>query len=323
MKTMRNLLVLSLPLAGCLTMLAADPDLRPVKVFLCAGQSNMAGAGSRAGLSADDAKLFPDREVRFWFADPAQDKASPGWSRLGDPVGKFGPEQMVGVEMKRAFPGHRIAIVKVSRGATPIRYWLPPGKPGQPGEPGHLTLARTIREVTERLDAEKASGEIPGWAWAGFFWMQGEGDANGTMAPAGTYLPKLRELAAWAREQTATPGLPIVIGRISAQLSPAVVRDTGMLRISRAKSADGKGIADNADHLDDGQRRGPIWFEKKLLDVRADQEAFCAADPRAAWVDIDDLVLRDSYHYDAAGYAEMGRRFAKACRALLDGQGAE
>jgi hypothetical protein len=170
--------------------------------------------------------------------------------------------------------------------------------------------------VTKVLDEDKAAGRIPDWAWAGVVWMQGEGDANGTMAPAGVYREKLGRLAAWVRAQTMVADLPMIVGRISAQLSPAVVRDTGMLRVSQSKSSDGKGIADDADFLDDGRRRGPIWYAAKLAQVRADQVAFATADPCAAWVDIDDLPLRDFWHYTAGGYAEMGRRFARAYRAL-------
>lgn len=55
--------------------LAASPG-KPVKVFLCAGQSNMAGAGNRNGLDGADARLFPDPAVRFWFASPGRDNAS-------------------------------------------------------------------------------------------------------------------------------------------------------------------------------------------------------------------------------------------------------
>lgn len=289
---------------------------RPVQVFLCAGQSNMAGIGNRHGLEPADARLFPDPAVRFWFASPGRDNASTQWSALGAGPGGFGPEQLFAVEMKLLFPREEIAIVKVSRGATPINYWLPAEGTNAAHPPGHRTLAATIETVRQHLDREKAAGSIPAWAWAGFVWMQGEGDANGTMAPAGVYREKLQRLARWVREQTRVADLPIVIGRISAQLSPAVVRETGMMRVSRARSSDGKGIADDADFLDDGQRRGPIWYAAKLALVRADQVAFVAADPCAAWVDIDDLPLRDFWHYTAGGYAEIGRRFARAYRDL-------
>jgi hypothetical protein len=299
-----------------LTVSAASPG-PPVKVFLCAGQSNMAGIGNRNGLAAADARLFPEPAIRFWFASPGRDNASTQWSPLGVGPGGFGPEQLFAIEMKSLFSNHQIAIVKVSRGATPINYWLPAAGPNSPQPPGHRAFAATIDAVRQDLDRERAAGGIPDWSWAGFVWMQGEGDANGTMEPAESYRARLQHLAAWVREQTGTVDLPIVVGRISRQLSPSVVRETGMLRVSKAKSPDGKGIADQADFLDDGQRRVPIWFDAKLAQVRADQVAFCAADPCAAWVDIDDLPLRDYWHYTACGYAEMGRRFAHAYRDLI------
>ena len=165
---------------------------------------------------------------------------------------------------------------------------------------------------------KKQSGEIPGWAWAGFIWMQGEGNANGVIMPPGSYLPELNKLAAWSRTATATPNLPIVIGRISSQLSPSVVRDSGDLRVSKAKAPNNPAaLPDDCDNLDDGQKRGPLWHDKQLQNVRADQLAFCAADPRAAWVNIDDLPLHDGYHYAAPGYVEMGDRFAKAYLELI------
>jgi hypothetical protein len=310
------LTILALAGLGLVASASVESHGQPVKVFLCAGQSNMAGIGNRNGLDPADARLFPASAIRFWFASPGRDSASTEWTALGSGPGGFGPEQLFAIEMKRLFPHDQVAIVKVSRGATAINYWLPADGEGASHPLGHRTLAATIATVTRNLDREKAAGDIPVWAWSGFVWMQGEGDANGTLAPAGVYLEKLRQLATWVREQTGVADLPIVLGRISAQLSPAVVRDTGMLRVSKAKSPDGKGIADQADFLDDGQRRGPIWFAAKLAHVRADQEAFCVTDRRAAWVDIDDLPLRDFWHYDAGGYAEMGRRFARAYRGL-------
>lgn len=228
--------------------------------------------------------------------------------------GSFGPEQTFALEMKKLYPDCQIAVVKVAKGATPINFWLPAGSGSDPL--GWKTLLESIEQTTVSLNKEKAAGAIPDWSWGGFVWMQGEGDANGAMEPAGTYLPKLKKLTALVREKTETPQLPIVIGRISWQLAPSVVRDSGMLRVSRAKSPDGKGIDNRGDCIDDGQKRGPIWFEQKLVQVRNDQEAFCAQDGHAAWADIDDLVVKDNWHYNADGYAEIGRRFAKAYRTL-------
>lgn len=282
---------------------------KPVKVFLCSGQSNMAGAGSMNGLSEEDKAQFPDQTVRYWCLKPSAADRVCKWNPLGTMSCGFGPEQTFALEMKKLYPDFQIAVVKVAQGATVINYWLPDGGGGK-------TLFEAIEKTTTSLNDEKASGTIPDWSWGGFVWMQGEGDANGTMEPAGTYLKKLSQLALLVREKTRQPQLPVVIGRISWQVAPSVVRDSGMLRVSRGKSSDGKGIDNRADYLDDGKKRGPVWFEKKLVQVRDDQQAFCAQDGHAAWVNIDDLVVIDNWHYNAAGYAEMGRRFAKAHQKL-------
>lgn len=42
----------------------SEPGGKPVKVFLCSGQSNMAGSGNMNGLSEQDKALFPDKTVR-------------------------------------------------------------------------------------------------------------------------------------------------------------------------------------------------------------------------------------------------------------------
>jgi hypothetical protein len=288
---------------------------KPVKVFLCSGQSNMAGAGNMNRLSAEDKALFPDKTVRYWCLKTDAADRTCKWNPLGTLSGSFGPEQTFALEMKKLYPDRQIAVVKVAKGATPINFWLPAEAGSDPL--GCKTLLEAIAQTTIALNGEKAAGAIPDWSWGGFVWMQGEGDANGTMEPAGTYLTKLKRLAAIVREKTGTPQLPVVIGRISWQLAPSVVRESGMLRVSQAKSPDGKGGIDNrADYLDDGKKRGPIWFEQKLVQVRNDQEAFCAQDGHAAWADIDDLAVKDNWHYNADGYAEIGRRFARACQTL-------
>ena len=40
--------------------------------------------------------------------------------------------------------------------------------------------------------------------------------------------------------------------------------------------------------------------------------------PKAAWVDIDDLEMKDGWHFHPQGYVEMGHRFATAMLKLLE-----
>jgi hypothetical protein len=314
--SMKLILLILLILQFSLITALADTTALPVKVFLCAGQSNMGGAGNGAGLDAETAAQFPDKAIWYRWSDilTHNDK----WDPLDAHCG-FGPEKTFALEMAKAFPGNIIAIVKVQRGATPIEFWTPGESNPYNSRLGAPELARQVAAVTADLDAKKKAGEIPGWEWGGFIWMQGEGNANGGIMPPNSYLPELQKLAAWARTATATPNLPIVIGRISSQLSPSVVRASGGLRISKSKAPPNatKFLPDDADYVDDGQKRGPLCYDKQLQNVRHDQLAFCDQDIRAAWVNIDDLVLVDGYHYAASGYAEMGRRFAKVYLDLI------
>jgi hypothetical protein len=304
-------------LLGLLLLLACSPALAaasalPVKVFLCAGQSNMSGTFMGPEGPPGYAGVFPAQNIWFRWSDieTKNDK----WDPMAAGAGGFGPDKTFTLEMAKAYPDSQVAILKVHRGATPIEFWL--AGPTNPYNTrlGAAELAKQVAAVTADLNAQKASGKIPDWTWAGLIWMQGEGDANGVNQPPGTYLALLKSLAAWARSATATPNLPIVIGRISSQLSPTVVRASGTLRVSKSKGApnDLNILPDECDNLDDGQKRGPLWHDKQLQNVRADEVAFCQQDPKAAWIDIDDLTPTDPYHYNAAGYEEMGRRFAKA-----------
>ncbi len=292
---------------------------KPVKLFICSGQSNMAGGGDIRGYNgAMPEATLPRTDIWIWSSSIGVD--TDGWVALGTQSGKggIGPETPFAVKMAEAFPDHTIAILKISKGATPIEYFLP-GEPNPYNDKmGYKTLARLIPEAIADLQAKVDTGVIPSFDVSGFVWMQGEGNANGVMRKEGQYLGQLHELLAFINQTAGTEKIPTVLGRISIQLSPAVVRESGQLRISKGKSPDGKGLPNDLDYLDDGQKRGPIWFEKQLFHVRNDQEKFTAEYSPAAWVDIDDLTLKDSYHYNPDGYTVMGGRFAEAMLKLLN-----
>jgi hypothetical protein len=294
----------------------AVPASRPVKVFLCAGQSNMGGCNVSAEGPAGLEGRFPAKGIWHRWSDieTKNDK----WDAMEAGACGFGPEKMFALEMAKAYPNHQIAILKVQRGATPISFWTPGEANPYNSRLGVKELSRLIRAVSDDLNARKTAGEIPSWEWAGFIWMQGEGDANGVVAPAGTYLKQLKELLAFVRGATATPALPVVLGRISAQLSPRVVRESGVLRFSKAREPDPNAwVPDDIENVDDGRKRGPLTHHQGLVNVRNDQEQFCREDAHAAWIDIDDLPLADAWHYAAAGYMKMGERFAGAYLKLV------
>ncbi len=288
---------------------------KPVKLFICSGQSNMGGGG----YAKDHGMDAPRNDIWYRVATPP-DNDNGGWVPLGERiylgerkvVPGLGPEAGFAVKMAEAYPDHTIAILKSSQGATGIGYWTP-GEDGKMNKrEGYKQLDTLIPAAIADLEAKKQAGVIPGYEVAGFVWMQGEGDANGVNRKDKEYLGHLHTLLKFINEKAGTKDIPVVLGRISIQLSPECVRETGALRESKGNKNDQR------DFLDDGKKRGPIWHVAQLERVRADQEQFCQEYPKAAWVDIDDLEMKDGWHFHPQGYVEMGHRFADAMLKLLE-----
>lgn len=119
-----------------------------------------------------------------------------------------------------------------------------------------------------------------------FVWMQGESDSKEN---GRVYAASLRGLIDQLANDLGRQDINFVIGRLS-------------------------------DHSMD-KRRFPHWTM-----VRQAQVAVAEADPRGAWVDIDDLnsgmgikgkKVVDDLHYSVEGYQTLGRRFAEAAISLI------
>lgn len=268
------LLLALLPLAA----LAAPPYLgKPVRVFLLAGQSNMAGSGA---VNRAPPAWRNQPEVLF-DATTAGDAStvSSTWQTLGTAEPGMGPEIAFGALLAQASPDHQIALVKVSRAATGLGYW------GTPGNAGHDALMSRIDTAAAWLDAAVAAGSIPSWSFDGFLWFQGENEADGALSPSTTYAADFTDLVTRVRTRAGSPALPVVLGRISILLDPAL--------------------------------GGPV-NQPQLDNVRAAQVAWADARPEAAWIDTDDLTLVDAFHFGSAGQLAIGRRFARAYLDLTD-----
>jgi hypothetical protein len=116
--------------------------------------------------------------------------------------------------------------------------------------------------------------------------MQGESDGDFTAEIARRYQHNLKTLVDLIRAAFRVDDIPIVIGRIS---------DSGQ------------------------EERGKVWIYGHL--IREAQAAFVALDPAAALVtSTDGYSYSDPWHYDSAGYVELGRRFAEAVHKLRHGR---
>ena len=184
------------------------------KVFILSGQSNMSGGGDVVADIAIDAAVGD--KVRIW-------DASDGWGKQGNPgkwlslnqlqamkremrYNKIGPEFSFAKAMSELHPADEIHLIKVSKGGTPIDYWLPDAN-GKPN--GHTTLLTNLNNALEQIGRDN---EI-----IGMLWMQGESDAK-KQEDAEAYQRKLEQWIALMRKETGKPELPVVIGRISSKI---------------------------------------------------------------------------------------------------------
>lgn len=274
--------------AGCLMLAPASAasERRPaLKVFLLAGQSNLAGRAPGEALPLSFRS--PPGTVRFDYVcsfgakgsgpgrpDP---HASDGWVPLepspqhtSTPGSHFGPEIGLGHALAADLPGQPIALVKHGRGATILATdWAPEASDGRRL---YAAFVAQVRSALARLADEGFKAEI-----AAFIWCQGEGDS--TRAEwAAAYQRNLAALIDTVRRDFSAPRLPVVI----------VLTGDGC--------------------------KNPVMTHAET--VRAAQRSVAAEDPATTLVSADDLNLLDNVHYDAPAQLEIGRRLARTFRDL-------
>ena len=250
----------------------------PVKVFLLAGQSNLAGRAPGEELAPDAmaSAVMLDYVCSFGAATaepgPPEPHRSGGWGPLqpapkhaSTPGTHFGPEIGFGRTLAARWPERRIAIIKHGRGATNLAEdWNPEATTGRQYYREFVAQART---VFERLRAEGTPFEL-----AAFVWCQGNADST-RREWAEAYDANLRNLLARVRKDFDAPTLPVLVVLI-------------------------------------GEGRNPRTAFAPA--VRAAQRQVTAGDPHTVLVVADDLTLLDQAHYDAPSQLELGRRLAAA-----------
>lgn len=253
----------------------AKAPVAPVRVYLFAGQSNMVGAATTVAtlpLFAPALQL-PHSRVSFW--GPTTDSPS-RWVPLRPPTevwknifkAGFGPELSAGRALAELHPGSRIAVVKYAWNATSLYWdWAPGRSHGR-----YETMIDGTRRAMRALAAKtKAPVRLEG-----FFWMQGESDAD-TYAHARSYGARLQRFIAAVRSDLREPKLPVVIAQI-----------------------------------DDVRRYHPALLPHSRI-VRAEQARVARADPRTFLVSTDGLAHMSAsrIHFNTEGTIELGRRFVR------------
>jgi iduronate 2-sulfatase len=279
-------------------------------LYYLGGQSNMDGYGYVEELPPEAAG--PVEGVMIFHGNTSPDGAPVDgrglWAELrpGHGVGystdgstanysdRFGVELTFARTLKELDPDASIAIIKYSRGGsaidrdsdTPYGCWDPdyPDTKGT-GINQYDHFLATIRNATS-VDDIDGDGESDTLVPIGIVWMQGESDAS-TVETAERYAQNLERLMDLMRAALRVDDLPVVIGRISDSYQYGEKKDS------------------------------KVWEYGET--VREEQASFVVNDPRAALVtSTDNYGYSDPWHYDSAGYLDLGKKFAIAVHGLRE-----
>lgn len=184
-------------IAALLLGLATDASAK-ARVFLLAGQSNMAGAGLYDKLTKAEQKA-PAR-VKIWNKNHWQE-LGPGVSAN---VGRFGPELAFGRAMRKAFPTDEIYLIKTAAGGTSMfKHWHVQNG----GGPMLKRFFSRAQAAFKNLDANGIKYTI-----GGMLWMQGESDAAQGMGAE--YEASLKTFIRAMRREFKQSDMPFILGRI-------------------------------------------------------------------------------------------------------------
>jgi hypothetical protein len=200
---------------------------------------------------------------------------------------RFGVELSFASKLQQLDPEENIAIIKYARGGTSLDYkasrhgtWFPDYNDST-GLNQYDHFLATLRNAFAVHDID-GDGEVDRLIPAGIIWMQGESDAYPNEFVAKRYLANLTEMIGLIRAALRVDDLSVVIGRIA---------DSGQ---------DEDGIVMDYIHI-----------------VRRAQEHFVERDFNAAIVKTtDEYGWSDKWHYDSAGYIDLGEKFAEAVHKL-------
>lgn len=269
-----------------------------IRVFILAGQSNMNGFGYNKDLPNDlktlkDVYIFqgnsvPDGDLnggtgKWDVLKPGNGTGFKTDGKSNQLSDRFGPELSFAKRLKELFPNDKIALIKYAREGSSISVqaagsfgsWDPEFEDKRAINQ-LLHFKKTIRNALKEKDID-GNGKADELIMSGILWMQGEGDASYSEEIANMYYSNLTSLMQKMRAALLTDDLPVVIGKIS---------DSGK------------------------NEKGKVWPTGEL--VQYAQEKFVNQDKNAAIVRSTSKYNygNDPWHYDSAGYIDLGKNFA-------------
>jgi hypothetical protein len=274
---MRSLIIklTMLVLWASATLSAAD---KPMKVFILAGQSNMAGQGDPSELPAEYQK-HPDNLL---MPIPPRDRKGRPRTDLvpfAPFPERFGPEVGFAHAMAKAWPDRKIVLIKKAIGGTSALAWAPDWTRERAAITQNERNGALYQNLMEQLvePIQKRYGDDV--EIVGVLWAQGGRDGRYEKA-AGQYEQNLKKIIAAFRKDLGNPELPFIL--------------------AHTVDAQGKGFP-YMDQVRAAQERIAKTDPRSVL---VSSEGLS--------------TKRDNVHFDTKGQLELGRRFAKAYLELIE-----
>ena len=255
----------------------ASETSKPLKVFVCSGQSNMVGMLTNPNLlptelQSDQQNLIFDGEK--WI--PLGPNAKTSSNGKAEP----GPELSFASEMSKSL-GESVGIIKYAFPGRPIGHWKrksfnPPFELQHESRDKETLIKHGLYyALLDRVLKAKKSRPIE---IVGMLWMQGESDAHKPELAA-AYAANLESLIADARRDFGAPEMAFVAGRVNPLEPPA------------------------------GPYAGAPEVRKAQAECPAPKYAWIDCDGLSKG--------NDNLHYNTAGIVEMGKRFATAMSSFV------
>lgn len=231
----------------------------PIKVFILAGQSDMAGRGKISTLDwlgqdpkhahllrkiknpdgswvvrddvwVDHRVVLPEKTLR-----EERGSLTVGYGQTKDEIG---PELLFGHVMGDLYE-NQVLIIKITQG--PMCLAIEARPPGSGGETGlfYKTMLATVQGVLANLKTNFPAYHDQGYEIAGFIWFQGWNDMTIRGVDEATrfqeYEKNLANLIKDVRKDLGLPRLPVVIGELG--VGGAAPNGSAILRMRQAQAA--------------------------------------------------------------------------------------
>lgn len=202
-----------------------DSDFKKKKVFLFAGQSNMAGRADGKQLSEKDLKRLEKVSDRITFY--YNHKPSTGLQltipskyiqNKFDLKKSFGPELFFGIQLAERYPNDEFIFIKRAKGGTSLYgCWNPEWDSKKAELMNELNQPKLFSDFIDYVKSVLNTYEDSEYRIEGMLWVQGETDSGVKKwgeKPANSYGENLQLLIHKTRDLLEVPNMPFVIFQV-------------------------------------------------------------------------------------------------------------